>query len=84
MSDIDWRAQAACRGHDPEIWFPVQVHNKRDRREASLTARFICSDCPVRAACLAWATETDERWAIAGGQDFGARSAKNSSAKGPG
>lgn len=80
-SDIDWRARAKCRDHDPELWFPSQVHNKKSRREASLTARFICHSCPVRADCLAWAIETGEKWAIAGGQDFGAHSNKHAAMK---
>ncbi len=80
--DIDWRARAKCRDHDPELWFPIQVRNKKVRREASLPARAICFECPVREQCLAWAIQTDEKWAIAGGQDFGAQSAKKASANG--
>lgn len=81
--DIDWRARAKCRDHDPELWFPIQVRNKKVRREASLPARAICFECPVRQECLAWAIKTAERWAIAGGQDFGAHSSKHAATKGP-
>lgn len=36
----DWRDEAACRGHDPDIFFP--------ERGASLeAARAICSACSV-------------------------------------
>lgn len=81
--DIDWRARAKCRDHDPELRFPNQVHNKKARREASFPARAICFECHVREECLAWAIKTDERWAIAGGQDFGAHSNKHAATKGP-
>ncbi len=54
-----WRDQAACKGMDPELWFP--------KREAACnaggyaTAREICMTCPVRTECLdeAMATEQD-------------------------
>lgn len=81
--DIDWRARAKCRDHDPELWFPNQVHNRKARRDASLTARAICFECPVREQCLKWAIGVGEKWAVAGGRDFGVQSAKRASATGP-
>ncbi|WP_075833591.1 MULTISPECIES: WhiB family transcriptional regulator [unclassified Rhodococcus (in: high G+C Gram-positive bacteria)] len=78
--DIDWRARAKCRDHDPELWFPNQVHNRKARRDASLTARAICFECPVREQCLEWAIGVGEKWAVAGGRDFGVQSAKKASA----
>jgi WhiB family redox-sensing transcriptional regulator len=80
--DIDWRARAKCRDHDPELWFPNQVHNRKARRDASLTARAICLECPVREQCLEWAIGVGEKWAVAGGRDFGVQSAKKASASG--
>ena len=46
MSD-DWRTRAACRGADPELWFP-------DRGDhATITAALaVCAECPVRPECL--------------------------------
>jgi hypothetical protein len=47
-----WRDQAACRGTDPELFFPAgesgPVH---DAQVAA--AKAVCAGCPVRAACLA-------------------------------
>lgn len=38
-----WAAEAACIGHDPEIWFSP---------ECEWLAVKICSGCPVRRQCL--------------------------------
>ena len=42
----DWRAHAACRGRDPEWWFP------RPGSTGSQALR-ICAGCPVARDCLA-------------------------------
>jgi WhiB family redox-sensing transcriptional regulator len=39
----------SCRTTDPEIFFQDEV-----------TAKLICRECPVRAACLDWALEHNE------------------------
>ena len=44
----DWHRQAACRDHDPGVFFPEPgQHAQR------ITAQRICADCPVRDHCLA-------------------------------
>ena len=40
-----WRSQAACRGLDPELFFP-----KRGERVGA--AKAVCARCPVCAECL--------------------------------
>lgn len=47
--DPRWRAQAACAGRDPEIFYPPRSDGPT-RYDQALS---ICRDCPVRAACLA-------------------------------
>ncbi|GAB3687863.1 WhiB family transcriptional regulator [Angustibacter aerolatus] len=50
-----------CRANDAELWFaelPADVE----------LAKALCSDCPVRAACLAGALERREPWGVWGGQ----------------
>ena len=50
-----WRDSAACRGTDPELFFPltesgrslVQIHQ----------AKQICRVCQVQRACLTWALQ---------------------------
>lgn len=47
-----WRFQAACRGEDPNIFFP-EVGDWKSVREA----KAICSTCPVKAECLKFALD---------------------------
>jgi WhiB family transcriptional regulator, redox-sensing transcriptional regulator len=49
-----WRAAAACRGEDPELFLPARG---RPHDEAM---RY-CTRCPVRCECLQHALETGQR-----------------------
>lgn len=55
-----WRAEAACRDYDPEIFFP------EDENPAA-KAKAICATCPVRMECLDWAIRNREPEGIWGG-----------------
>jgi len=55
-----WEADAACKGMDPSIFFPVND-------EDALEAIAVCRACPVRDECLSWALETRERFGVWGG-----------------
>jgi WhiB family transcriptional regulator, redox-sensing transcriptional regulator len=61
----DWRADAACRDADPELFFPdgdtgpARAHVK--------TAKLICRGCPVSATCLSWALASGQEAGIWGG-----------------
>ena len=47
-----WRARAACRDVDPELFFPTAESGPV--RDAQVTAaKTVCAGCPVRAECLA-------------------------------
>lgn len=50
MTGPAWHARAACRGHDPDLWFPGPGQSRR--REEAIR---ICSGCPVRVECADWA-----------------------------
>jgi hypothetical protein len=50
----DFRHRAACRGVDPELFFPV-AERGREHDEQVAAAKAVCASCPVRAECLAWA-----------------------------
>lgn len=54
MNDDDWRTQAACRGLDPELFFPP-----RGNRTAT-EAKAVCRTCPVRTQCLDFANSYPE------------------------
>jgi WhiB family transcriptional regulator, redox-sensing transcriptional regulator len=61
----DWRDEAACRGADPELFFPDgDIGSARARAK---TAKLICRGCPVSATCLNWALASGQEAGIWGG-----------------
>lgn len=60
MTGRDWMTRAACRGRDPQAWFP---DSKKDDRSL---AQQTCAHCPVQAECADYADRlgvTDGIWA---------------------
>lgn len=57
---LAWQADALCAQTDPEAFFPEKGGSTRE-------AKRICEDCEVRAECLQYALENDERFGIWGG-----------------
>jgi WhiB family redox-sensing transcriptional regulator len=55
-----WRDRAACRGLDPDIFYPVSDDDAEPAKE-------ICAVCPVREACLEYALANRERDGVWGG-----------------
>ena len=62
-----WRARAACRTSDPEIFFPV-AENCTAYDEAVAAAKRVCARCPVQAECRVWAIYALPH-GVAGGMD---------------
>lgn len=60
MTDLGWRDEGACRGVDPNLFFPV-------RGESTAAAKAVCRECPVRQECLEWALANNETHGIWGG-----------------
>ncbi|MDV6014584.1 WhiB family transcriptional regulator [Haloechinothrix sp. LS1_15] len=52
-----------CRTGDPDLWFA-------ESPSALERAKQLCTDCPVRQACLAGAIERQEPWGVWGGEIF--------------
>ena len=50
---VDW-TQAACRGEDPELWFP-----ESGGRDLYGQARATCQRCPIRERCLEYAMKRE-------------------------
>jgi WhiB family redox-sensing transcriptional regulator len=62
-----WRESAACRSHDPELFFPI---GKTGRAVGEIQgAKAVCAACPARTGCLAFALETHQDYGIWGGCD---------------
>jgi WhiB family redox-sensing transcriptional regulator len=53
----------ACREYDADLWFSEQPTELE-------FAKSLCTDCPVRLACLAGALERHEPWGVWGGEIF--------------
>lgn len=60
-----WTDHAACRGVDPELFFPVSTRGPAQEDVAE--AKRVCARCPVAAECLAWALRAGESAGIWGG-----------------
>lgn len=66
--DEEWKLAAACRGQDPELWYPsVRGRARRRYNRQVLAAQRICLECPVIGECLQYALATDSRHGIWGG-----------------
>ncbi len=61
----DWRDLAACRGFDPELFFPIGTSGPAATQIEE--AKQVCAICPVREACLDWALRRREGYGIYGG-----------------
>lgn len=57
---LGWRARSACRGVDPDIFYPPS-------EEEAEEAKAICRECPVREPCLEYALVRREREGVWGG-----------------
>lgn len=63
--DTTWMDSANCRSTDPELFHPGET-NKWNHRSVR-QALNVCAKCPVSIACLNWALETHDVFAILGG-----------------
>ena len=61
---MDWEL-AACRDHDPELFFPVGQHGPALEQLAA--AKTVCGTCPLQRACLNWALDTGQEAGVWGG-----------------
>ena len=57
-----WMDAGACRGEDPELFFPLSTRN--GQAEAALS---VCHGCDVEAECLRWALRLRVQHGIWGG-----------------
>jgi WhiB family transcriptional regulator, redox-sensing transcriptional regulator len=63
----DWQERGSCRGENPSLFFAPDHESPHQRRLRETAAKTICSRCPVRTACRAYALETGELYGIWGG-----------------
>ena len=60
VDGLGWQDQALCAQTAPEAFFPEKGGSTRE-------AKRVCRSCEVRAECLEYALENDERFGIWGG-----------------
>lgn len=62
-----WVAQAACRDHEPDMWYPPSRHSSFANR-----AIRICLECPVIKECdkAIHSLPPHERWGIWAGKRY--------------
>ena len=60
-----WTEYAACRGTDPELFYPVS--SAGPALEQAARAKAICARCTVRSDCLSWALRAGEPDGVWGG-----------------
>ncbi len=53
-----WMPRGACRGEDPELFFPVAAAGPALAQV--FAAKAVCLRCAVRAACLSYALATGQ------------------------
>jgi WhiB family redox-sensing transcriptional regulator len=56
----EWMQYGACNSADPDAFFPEKGGNARD-------AKKVCAGCDVRAQCLQYALEHEEKHGLWGG-----------------
>jgi WhiB family redox-sensing transcriptional regulator len=57
VREMTWADQALCAETWPDAFFPEKGDSTRE-------AKAVCRRCPVRAPCLRYALEHDERFGI--------------------
>jgi len=60
VDELGWQDRALCAQTDPEAFFSEKGGSTRE-------AKRVCRSCEVRAECLEYALEHDERFGIWGG-----------------
>jgi WhiB family redox-sensing transcriptional regulator len=58
--DLAWRRHSACRGLDPDIFYPATD-------EEAATAKLVCGACGVQETCLEVALQGREKEGVWGG-----------------
>jgi WhiB family redox-sensing transcriptional regulator len=65
MENDDWRADAACRDTDPDLFFPVGTTGPAIEQIDS--AKAVCGECLAQAECLEFALATNQDSGVWGG-----------------
>jgi WhiB family transcriptional regulator, redox-sensing transcriptional regulator len=78
---MSWRHYAACRGQDPEMFFPSGDSDLAYRQLQQ--AKAVCAGCAVRSVCLEWAVLAGVKHGVWGGRSEDERRTQNGLADRP-
>lgn len=72
MNDEKWRADAVCKGADPDLFHPTEsgrgTRQDNPYTEQIAQAMAMCDRCPVRAQCLGYALKHRIKMGVWGGK----------------
>ena len=57
LAPMTWAAEAACRQHPTDLWFPDRDLTWQENRARVDSAVSVCRRCPVLAACRSYALD---------------------------
>jgi WhiB family redox-sensing transcriptional regulator len=60
-----WRLFGSCRDSDPNLFYPIG--RSRTAQNQTLAAKLVCTSCPSREPCLAFALATHQELGVWGG-----------------
>ena len=63
----EWQLRASCRDEEPALFFHPDGERGAQRRERHRAAKAICTQCPVRTACLDHSLRVPELFGTWGG-----------------
>jgi WhiB family redox-sensing transcriptional regulator len=65
--DDQWQERGACRTVNPSLFYAPDNEGAHQRRFRESAAKAVCSSCPVRVPCRAYAMQAGELYGIWGG-----------------
>ena len=74
---MSWYEYAACRGENPELFFPIGTSGSALRQLNE--AKAVCGRCAVQSVCLEWAVLAGIDEGVWGGQSEEERRAQKAS-----
>jgi WhiB family transcriptional regulator, redox-sensing transcriptional regulator len=64
---LGWQERASCQAAEATAFFAPDSERIREREKREAAAKRVCSQCPVRQACLEHALTVPEQFGIWGG-----------------
>ena len=52
---------------NPDLWFPEDIADPTVRHQATVVAKGLCYDCPIKKQCFEYALRTRQKHGIWGG-----------------